>query len=557
MKKEQDSHSDEIASRTIQRWNQLKSNLAVWQSWFEEIAYYVQPRRAGQIINKILTPTTYPEANLYDSTAVQANLTFGRGMMSSNTPAGSPWFTFGPPNALKGNDEVEQWFTQCTEIAQAAIAASNFYDRELEDLLDYGAYGTAAMFCEEGEKSLLNFQNFTIGSYAISEDKDGMVDTVYREYQMTPRQMMQEFGMDALPAQVKRMFEDKNKKDQLDQKRSILHAIEPRTDYDITKNDGANKPIASCHVDVATKHTLREAGFYEMPVFVSRFLKWGDEYYGWCPSWAAMPDARQANYLEKHTDALAEVLAWPRLLVPDTHEGQIDIRASGVTYYSPTQSGAKPEEWLSEGKMEASIERIQAKRKAIEDAYFVDLFRMFSSRDTTKITAYEASLLNGEKLTLLAATTSSRNSEHYNPLLKRVWGILMRAGAFPEIPQELVQEDAATGQLYVPDPNITYNSKIALAIKAVETNAWLDVQATQLPIWEIRPELLDNYDLDQIERDTARNRGFPANWLKPTELVQQIREDRAQQQEQERALAAQNMAADTLKNAGQALPVAA
>ncbi len=539
----------ELAGRCVKRWETLNGKLTVWKPFFQELADFIQPRKRDMIVSKITTPTTYPEAALYDSTAVRANLTFARGMMNLMTPAGMPWFTFSAPSFLQDNDKVKQWFQECTEIAQDAIAASNFYTAELEDLLDYGAYGTSAMYCEEGNDTLLNFQNFSIGTYAIAENDECKVDTIYREYPMTPRQMRQKFGLESLSVEVQAFFA-KDDDTRQDQPIRILHCIEPRWEYDPTKNDGANKPVSSVYLELKTKKVLRNSGFSEMPVMVSRYLKWGDEPYGWAPSWAVLPDAKQANYLEKHTDALAEVIAWPRLLVPDTHEGQIDIRASGVTYYSPQVGGAKPEEWLTGGRQEASIERIQAKRKAIEEAYFVDLFQMFSTQQRA-ITAYEASLLNGEKLSLLTATSSSRNTEHYNPLLHRVWGILIRSGSFPTIPDELIQRDVS-GNAFIPDPLISYNSKIALAIKAVETNGWLELMQTQVPIWQIRPDLLDNFDIDEIQRDIARNNGMPASWLMDVDLRDKQREARAQQQAQAQQQAAQNMASETIKNASQA-----
>jgi hypothetical protein len=49
-----------------------------------------------------------------------------------------------------------------------------------------------------------------------------------------------------------------------------------------------------------------------------------------------------------------------------------------------------------------------------------------------------------------------------------------------------------------------------------------------LPYANIRPEMLDNFDFDEITRDMARNDGLPARWLMDEEMVAQMRAQRAQ-----------------------------
>ena len=49
-----------------------------------------------------------------------------------------------------------------------------------------------------------------------------------------------------------------------------------------------------------------------------------------------------------------------------------------------------------------------------------------------------------------------------------------------------------------------------------------------LPFANLRPEMLDNFDFDEITRDMARNDGLPARWLMDEEMVAQTRAQRAQ-----------------------------
>lgn len=290
-----------------------------------------------------------------------------------------------------------------------------------------------------------------------------------------------------------------------------------------------------------------------MPTLVTRYLKWGDGFvYGWCPSWFALPDARQLNFLEKMMDALAEKAAFPPMIAPASMEGvtTVDVRANGLTYL---ESGEETvlREWQTQGRYDVGKDRIAGKEKAINEAYHVDLFQMFSNYEGPQITAYEASLKQSEKLIQFSPTNTRLTTEFFNPLLQRIWGICIRAGILPPPPQEAIQQ-GPDQQGYIPEPEITYSSRIALAIKSIQTEGFLRTLQILMPLLEFKPEVMDFLNFDEAVPDIAVNNGTPTAWINSEEAVQGIRSARAQAQQQAQDLQNQSMAADTLKNAAQA-----
>lgn len=288
-------------------------------------------------------------------------------------------------------------------------------------------------------------------------------------------------------------------------------------------------PIASVYVERDKKLVVQNSGFIEQPFFATRYLRWYNEHaYGWSPGWMCLADARQLNFLQKQLDALAELAAFPRFLVPDTHEGQVDYRASGVTYFDPANPQAVPREWATTGRYDYGKDRAEVKQKSINDAFHVDLFKLFANLERPQMTAREVSERASEKLIQFSPTFSRMTTELYTPLLTRVWSILIRAGAFPPPPRELMID---TGQgLAVPPPQVTYSSKIALAIKGLENGSLMNTMEMWLPVQQIKPEVYDNVNWDGTFRDSCRNAGLPARWLLEADQVGQIREQRAQQQ---------------------------
>ncbi len=439
------------------------------------------------------------------------------------------------------SDEVKQWLQACTKIARAEVAKSNFYSEVHEGYLDRGCVGTTVTYCEEGRKTLLQFTTFNTGTFSLAEDAEKLVDTCFRDFKMTARQAEMKFGAENLSPELQKVLKSEDSKLQ-DEEHEFVHAIYPRDpeSYDPTKSDAINMPIASCYLERKTKHLCRESGYQEMPFAASRYLKWGDSVYGWSPAWIALPDAKQVNFLEKNMDALAEISAFPRILLPSSMDGlEVDMRAGGATYYDGAE---KPSEWATQGRYDVGLDRANRKRQAINDAFHVDLFRMFANLEK-QMTAREVAERSSEKLIQFSPTFARMTTEYLNPLLERVFMILIRAGAFPQPPAEVM----SSGTL---DYKVSYSSRIALAISAQANNSFARTMEIVMPLSQVRPDILDNYDMDKIARDISRNDGMPADWLLPAEKVEQVRQARAQQAAQQAKVEQMGAMADAAAKAG-------
>jgi len=545
-----------MAQKLIARHAALKAERAPWDAFWQEVGDYVMPRKAD-IMEQVSVPGTAKQQALFDSTAIRANNILANGQLAWMTPHESRWFSFDAPPELKGVDAVEQWFKRCTEIAHLEIARTNFYSEIHELYLDRGAFGTAAIFCDTGKRSALRFETWNVGSYSIAEDDEGLIDTVSREYCLTLRQARQHFGEDALSEEMrKRLEEAKSDPKKLDEKWTFIHMIFPRdpAEIDPTKADPENMPIASVYIDQKAKKVVRVSGFMELPFFVTRFLKWGKSAYGWSPSWVALPESRQLNFLVKNMDALAEVTAFPRLLVPHNYVGEVDTRAGGVTYFDPNNPNAMPKEWATGGRYDVGLDREDRKRKTIEDAYHVDLFQMFA-RNEKQMTATEIMERSAEKLIQFSPTFARMTTELFNPMLARVFSVLLRAGMFPPVPEAAVVMDE-TGA-FLPEPKISYSSRIAMSVRALENNSFGRMVERLMPVAQMRPDILDNFDFDRIIRETARNDGVPADWIADEEMVKRLRQARAEAQAQQAQMEQAQMAADAAAKVGGIKPESA
>ena len=515
-------------SQLCKIYDHSKAELDTWNSYFQELSNYVMPRIT--VTDTTSNPDTSRFGDLFDSTATHSNLTLGQGQMSFLSPIDEKWFEFQPPYQLREDDDAIGWYRTCSDIAFEELALSNFYTEIHEMYLQRSGFGTAALFNTTRDDKLF-FKNYDIGTYCISEDADGFVNKFYRCWKVSADQFVELFPEAALPEQVKAKLGTERS---CDVDFDIIHMIMPRKDRNPNLENAENQPFASYYLFKATKTIIEESGFRSFPVMVTRYLRWNSFLqgaYGWCPTSAAMPDIRQVNLLQEYMDVLAEVAAFPRILVPSDLDGEVDLRAAGKTQFNPYSQNALPQEWATQGRYDIGKDRIEVRQKAIKDAFHVDLFKMFAELDRgANMTVREVMERSGEKLAQFSPTFTRLISEGFNPLLGRIFGLLSDMGKFPEPPESLGTPTEDGGRA-IPEPTVQYTSRLALAIKAIQNTAAIQTLDALTPLVQIDPTILDTFNMDSLIRGFSRNSGVPEIWLNSAEEVGEIRKTRMQQQQ--------------------------
>jgi hypothetical protein len=542
---------DARAEKLLQMAGKLTAERAPWDALWQELADVVHPRRG--LINTISnTPDRSKLAELFDGTAMRSNQTLANGQSARVTPMGARWFVLRPPATLAEKPAAVAWYHRCSEILAGQFAASNFYGIAQQHYLDRGAFGIAATEVTSGKGGQgLHFRSFPVGTYSVAENSLGEIDTIVREYSWTPRQIIEAFP-DGVPEAVTKRAADP---DTANTKEKLVHFVMPRQDRDPRKDDSKNKPIASFHILRNESVILHESGFDEMPVPVSRWAQWGESPYGWAPSYAALPEATQANVLEQMMDVATETALFPRILYGSNMKGDIDFRAMGLTCYDSTM-GDPPREWMTQGRIDLAEARAERKRKAIEDSYFVPLFNAVSQL-RSDATAEQVRAILGESRELFHPIFSQLCREFLIPILRRSFALLLRQGAFPPPPPDVVQRDDLGN--YIADPGVEFVSAMALALEQSHLANLNDILQTVMPMAASDPSILDPFDWDQIIPYLMRTKGQPESFIRPPEAINSIREGRAQAQQAQQAQAAAATVKDlggidAVQNAAGALP---
>lgn len=516
------------------------SMCSIWR----DVAAHADPLRRdiGMDAATGLFPSISGGANIFDSSCRDAARTYAAGCMSWMTPSETTWFAYNPPRYLRRDDSAKSWYSECTDIAREILAGTNFYSEIHGVYLDDGIFGTSGLMVRENTRYGLHFEALPIGDYSVLENHLGEVDTLFRVYLYTPRQAAQEFGESKLSEDVSKALADPHKCDTPSVE--FLHFIGPRDKRNRFSERMANAPTASIWIERKANRIVRESGFLEAPFTVHRHLKFGHCPYGRSPGMEAVYDARQLNYMQQQLDTLVEKFVSPPVIAPANFEGVIDLRARGITFTPDMQQA--PRFWGDQGNYAIGDDRTAFRTRQIHNAFHVELFQALASVPVGKeMTAVEVRARQNDRLPAFSPTFARKNRELNDPVMRLVFAILLRNGAFPPPPRNLLQR-TAEGELFIPDPQIVYSSRMALALQSIHNDALLETINVAGAMAQLRPEVLDNFDFDDASRTYARNVGLLESSIVPEQRRDEVRQRRAEEQARAEQEASQLEEADAV-----------
>jgi hypothetical protein len=504
-------------SAIIERYTRLK-NLrdGYWINVWREVRQYVYPTYSD-----FLHEGGARGVSIFDTTAIEARKRLAAGMYNWMAPPDKRWFELVPEDdELAKDEEVKDFFSEVTKIISFAMANSNWATVLIQVLNNLACGLDGVVYCEDGGNLPLNFRSFPVETVCYSENSKGKVDTVFREFKMTARQIVQEFGNEDLPEKIRTCAADSKR---MDDSFTILHAVFPRSNRQEDMLDNKNMPYADCYIELESKKIIYESGFEEYPFAVCRFDKSDNETYGRGPGLDMLPDIKMLNRMRQSYIIASERQADPSYMVPDGSlvGKEFNKDPGGVIVYKPDINGAKPEVLVNAANLTKLYQDIEAEREKIKMGFYWDIFDPLG--DLKSITATEAEIRNEGKMIPFAPIAGNLHSELFRVIIHRVFGICSRRGMLPEPPQKLIDN---------PDYKIEFVSKIALSIKKIESLGWLQTEASLANMLAIKPDVADNFDLDEVARDMAMNNGANPKWLKPVKEVAEARAARAQQQQQ-------------------------
>lgn len=516
-----------IRQRYLKRLAALKAERASWDDHWRDVADHTHPRRV-RFFQSERNKGWKKNDKIINSTPTRAVRILASGMMAGVTSPARPWFRLTTPDPeLAEFGPVRRWLHIVEERQRLLFARSNLYNGLHNVYVDLAGIGTSALHLDEDPEDLLRAYSYPVGQYVLATSDRLQVDTVYRELSMTVAQMVKRFGLEACSPNVQEQY----RRGELDSWVDVIHVIEPRADREPGKVDSRNLPWKSCWFEAkADEQTgfLRESGYREFPVLAPRWDVTGEDVYGRSPGMDALGDCKALQLLERRKASLVDKTATPPMQGPASllHR-RVSLLPGDFTPVDHTAGGAKLEPALviHPAALGAVREMIQDHEERINAAFYADLWLMMIDTDRRQVTAREVAERHEEKMLQLGPVLERLQDELLDPLIDRAFSILLRSGGLPPPPEELQGQDL----------RVEYISILAQAQKLVGTSAIDRLADRTLAIAAARPDVLDKVNWDEVVDAYGDALGVPPDLFHPDEAVQRIRQERAAQQQAQRA----------------------
>jgi hypothetical protein len=528
-------------SKMLNRWGALKSERSSWMEHYQEISNFLMPR-SGRFFVQDRNKGGKRHNNIYDSTGTRANRVLSAGLMGGATSPARPWFKMRVQDKeLMKSPAVKLWLAEVTEMILTVFQKSNTY-RALHTMYgEMGAFGTGASLIAPDFKDVIRHYPLTTGEYCLAQDFRGEVCTLYREFQKTVGELVKEFGKAKCSLAVQNLFD----RGALDTWVTVIQAIEPREDRDITKRDSINMAWKSCYFELGKDNdkVLRESGYKRFPGVAPRWEVNGGDIYGNSPGMEVLGDIKQLQHQNLRQGQAIDKQTNPPLQVPVSMLNQkVETLPGGVSYYDPAMpnGGIKSLYEVNLNLADLSMNMDEVRRR-IKEGFYTDLFLMLSNIDHTGMTATEVAERHEEKLLMLGPVIERLDNEGLNPLVDNTFDQLAEAGALPPPPPEL------HGQML----QVVYTSVLAQAQRAVATNGVDRFVGNLGQIATMKPDVLDKFDSDAWVDAYSDMLGIDPTLIVAGPQVAIIRQQRAQAQQAAAEAEQMNMASQTAKNLGQ------
>lgn len=522
---------------------QLTNDRSSFEPHWRELSDFINPRGSRFLVTDV-NRDDRRNTKIVDPTATLSARTLSSGMMSGITSPARPWFKLATPDPdMMDYGPVKLWLEVVQRRMNEVFNKSNLYQSLPLLYTSLGNYSTGAMAVLEDDSDVIRTMMFPIGSYYMANSARGSVDTCFRKFSMTVRQLVMEFGLNNVSDSVKGMWDSGNYESWIE----VIHAVYPNIDRDTAKLNSKNKPVKSVYYEVGgdSDKVLRESGFDEFPIMAPRWEVNGEDVYGSsCPGMIALGQVKALQLEQKRKSQLIDKATNPPMVGPSSLKNQrVSLLPGDITYIDQVtgQDGFKPA-YLVNPNTADLLADIQDTRQIINSAYFVDLFMMLQNINTRSMPVEAVIEMKEEKLLMLGPVLERLNDECLNPLIDRTFSIMARKNLLPPPP------DVLQGMPL----RIEYISVMAQAQKSIGLSSLSSTVGFIGQLAKAKPEALDKLDVDQAIDAFAEMSGVSPTVIVPQEQVEQIRQQRAQQQQQQQAMAMGMAAAQGAKTLSEA-----
>jgi hypothetical protein len=532
-----------LIGRSENLFGKRQSLVSLWQEigeqTYPERADFTRQRSLGSDFADNLT-TSYPIILRRD---------LGNSFSAMLRSTAIPWFSMSLKDDEEADHSAREWMEWATGRQRKLMydRKSQFTRATKEGDHDFAAFGQAVLSVQMNrELTGLLYRCWHLRDCAWCENENGIVDTMYRKWKPTARELV------AMFRNVHPKVREKLSGPKADPYCEIncLHIVIPGADY---KPEFSRFPFVSIFLDVDNKHIMEEVGQRYFMYVVPRWQTVSGSQYSYSPATvAAMPDARLLQAISLTLLEAGEKASNPPMIATqDAIRSDISLFAGGITtvdkdYDERLGDALRPISQNYSG-IGVGLDLRRDIMALMRDAYFLNALSL--PQTGPEMTAYEVGQRVQEYIRQASPIFEPLEAEYNGALCETTFEVLMLNGAFgriSDIPESL--HDADVG--------FRFASPLHDVIERQKLERFTEVKAVLADTMALDPSVVADINVRAAFRDVIQSSGAPAKWMNSDDEAEAIlAQQQAKQQAAEllQTMGAGAEVAEQIGKAGQAM----
>lgn len=525
------------------RYNDLKNERNRWLDIWKEVSNFVDPFE-GQYVVRNRHDKDINQQYILDNSATRSLNTLVAGLASGATSPARQWFKIVPKSIKLHSDvpdSVKRWCADVERILIKTFHNSNTYNSLHSLYTQLCLFGVAADIISPDVNNVLNHSVLNAGEFCIQSDAKGVVNTLYRDFELTAAQLIEMFGYENVNEATRVAYNC----GKVEERFLIGHAIEPRYIRDVDSFKKTDMPFASYYFYLdgsgfnseANKIILSEGGYEIFPALCPRWNVITGNNYGKSPAIVSLPNVKQLQAETKIKLETLELVTNPPLIAPaSARQDPISTMPGAINFSTGIEQSIKPI-ISSTGDINAIMTDISLLQRQIQSDFHADLFLLIQSAQDDRKTATEIQALKEEKMLVLGPVIERLQHELLEPLINITIAQLQNFDMIPPPPPEINDMSGRDGEVRPKvEFDLEFSSMLAQSQRAVDINSLDRMMAAVQAMAGVKPEILDNIDGDGLFNAYADRLSVDPKVCLERDKVEELRAQRAQAQQQAQQL---------------------
>lgn len=414
-----------------------------------------------------------------------------------------------------------------------ASSKSNFASSIQEALFSSIIFGPGALYIDNQLGRDIKFKALPLSQIYFSENDAGHVDTLFREFKFSAKQLVQAFGKENVSEKVRTCLVS-NPEEMF----TVLHCTYPNMDSKKTKDK-----YLSYYIELDTNHILEKQELSSFNFIVFRWSKHIGEKYGHGQGKLALTAIRHLSHIRRENAKSLSFNNNPVMLTADDGVIIPESITPGMVIQGAMSSldgQRRLEMWNPGGNSQAGLALYEQEKDLLAKLFFAEDLNL--PVDRTRRTATEVSIMRNDQIRFLTPHMARLTNELLKPMAELVVQLLAENGEFDDFETDILN--------YELEPD--FLGPLSQLLKFEDVRATQQFLQSILPLAEIDNSILESIDFQKIVEDTRQGTGTPSHVMRSEEEVESIRQQKAAAQQQQMAMQSALASSEVSKNLGQA-----